>query len=117
MTVLTAELRERIRAEIDKRARVDVAEKPELNETTRSVHDLDLLVALGQLTDDEREAWIDRLLVGDTLRRIASRMGLQPIDVRSLEFHAHQHLSEILGPDSDFAKRWADERWLEERAA
>lgn len=101
MTPLTHDLRRAIRYQLNVHARQALA----LGQTTR-INDLELLVALGKLTDNEREAWIDTNVLGHTSQVIAKRMGLHRSTVGKLERAATTHLIARLGR-TDFIDRWA----------
>ena len=103
MTPLTHDLRRAIRHRRNEHARA-------LNgRTPARINDLDLLIALGKLSDNQREAWIDTNILGHTSRTISERMGISRQSVCKHEQNATKLLVEILG-NTDFISRWADEQ-------
>lgn len=99
MTPLTHDLRRAIRYRVNEHARQRNGRQP------ARINDLELLVALGTLTDNQREAWIDTKVLGHSNQEVANRMGCSRAYVSKLEHEATTRLADILG--QDFIDRWA----------
>lgn len=87
-----AELKRRIDEEVRKRI---VSGRAVNEDDIQSPVDvtLALLCALGKLTPNEREAWIDRRILRDRLPAIAGRMGCSKQNVCALEHRATAKLA------------------------
>lgn len=112
MTRLTAELRDQLRQAVSERARERAKEYgshvrlEDEQGAPATICDLELLVALGRLNKDQREAWVDRMILGHTFTAIGRRMGISRERVRQLEHAATKKLTNDMPPDSPFVQRW-----------
>lgn len=96
---LTAATRELIRRARHERAVADRGRPVHTSE----VFDLRLMCALSHLSMDEREVWIDRVVLGRTLEDISRRLisdahprGVTRERVRQLEVQAHRKLDAVI---------------------
>lgn len=94
---LTSEQRDLIRAEISRRAKE--ATRGPAPKAPALLTDLRLVQALAELSEDEREAWFDRVVINDYLVRIGKRMGYSRETVRALEKAAEVKLAGLLPRD------------------
>lgn len=95
---LTSEQRDLIRTEISRRAKE--ANRGPAPRAPAMLTDLRLVQALARLSEDEREAWFDRIVIGDYLPRIGERMGCSRERVRELEKNAERRkLARLLPRD------------------
>lgn len=90
-------LRDRLAEAAETRARLRdrAARNPHTVQAT-----VPLLAALSHLTPGEREAWVDRNMVGRTLAAVADSMGISRSRVQQLEHHAAEKLAQRLDLDT-----------------